>query len=337
MAELSIQNPTILDVAKSQDPNGATAKVVEILNQQNDILDFATWIECNDGSKHVTTTRTGLPEPTWTKIYQYVQPTKSTKAQTTDGTGTMEAYTSVDVRLLKRSKDPAGFRLSEDKAHIEGMNQEFSSTAFYGNDGIAPAEFSGLSIRYNSLTGAASGYNIIDAGGNDDDLTSMWLLDFSPETTHFLYPNGVPAGLAMEDLGEETEVDPAGTGGLMRVARSHYSWSCGMSVRDWRANCRIANIDLSLLVKDPNASGGTGADLLDKMAEALDLVHRSGGGRQVFLCSRKLRSWLRRQARFMVKNSSLALDNIAGKKFVTFDGVPVGICDALLHTEDRVV
>ncbi len=336
MAELSIQNPTILDIAKSQDPNGSTAKIVEILSQQNDILDFATWVECNDGSKHVTTTRTGLPEPTWTKLYQYVQPTKSTKAQTTDGTGTMEIYTSVDKRLLDRAKDPAGFRLSEDKASLEGMNQEFASTALYGNDGVAPAEFSGLSIRYNDITGAASGYNIVDAGGNDDDLTSMWLLNFSPETTHFIYPNGIPAGIKMEDLGIETEVDPAGTGGLMRVARSHYSWSCGLVVRDWRTNGRIANIDLSALSKDPNASGGTGADLLDKMAEVLDLV-QNPGGRQVFLCSRRLRSWLRRQARFMVKNSSLALDSIGGKKFVTFDGVPVGIMDAILHTEDRVV
>ncbi len=334
MAELSTANPTLLDIAKATDPNGGIATVVEMLHQKNDILDHATWLEANDGSTHVTTVRTGLPQPTWRKLYGGVQPTKSTRAQIKDATGSLWAYAEVDKELADKSGNAAAFRLSEDSAHIEGMNQEFAQTLFYGNEGTAPAEFTGLAPRFNSLTGSASGYNIIDAAGNDSDLTSMWLIVWGPQTAFNIYPKGAPGGLEMKDHGEVTIEDADGSnGGRMQAYRTHYKWSCGLVVRDWRYIVRIANIDISALTKDASS----GADLLDLMSQALELPPDLSSGRAAFYCSRTIRSFLRRQARKGIANSTLALDNIGGKKFVTYDDVPVGRCDAISHAEDRVV
>lgn len=335
MSELTTSNPTIVDVAKAMAPDKTIDTVVEMLHQTNDPLVHATFIEANDGTSHKTTVRTGLPSPTWRKLYGYVNPGKSTRAQVVDSTGMLAAYASIDKDLADMNGNADAFRLSEDRAHIEGMNQEFVQTLFYGNDGTAPEEFTGIAPRFNSLS-AANGENIIDAGGNDDDLTSIYLVVWGPNTVHCIYPKGFKAGLDMQDLGEDTEQNPDGTGGLMQVYRSYYTWKCGFVVRDWQYIVRIANIDLSLLSKDPNASGATGTDLLDNMTEALELIPNMSMGRPAFYASRKVRSWLRRQARFAVANSTLSMDTLAGRKFVMFDDVPVGRADQILHTEDRV-
>ena len=109
-------------------------------------------------------------------------------------------------------------------------------------------------------------------------------------------------------------------------------WKTGLVVRDWRYAVRIANIKTADLKKDASA----GADLIDLMTEALEMIPNINAGRAVFYCNREIRSFLRRQITNKVVGSTLAMDDVAGKKVVTFDGVPVRICDALLNTEARV-
>ncbi|KKM21220.1 hypothetical protein LCGC14_1637650 [marine sediment metagenome] len=69
MATLSVRNPTLLDLAKASDPDGKIATIVEILNETNEILEDMTWIEGNLPTGHRTTIRSGLPAPTWRKLY----------------------------------------------------------------------------------------------------------------------------------------------------------------------------------------------------------------------------------------------------------------------------
>ena len=69
MSTLSTNNPTLADVAKTLDPNGSIAKILEVLNQRNDILDDLSWTEGNLPTGHRTTIRTGLPEPSFRKLY----------------------------------------------------------------------------------------------------------------------------------------------------------------------------------------------------------------------------------------------------------------------------
>ena len=78
MATLAVTNPTLLDVTKALDPDGSIAAVAEILNETNEVLQDMTMIEGNLATGHRTTVRTGLPAPTWRKLYQGVQPTKGT-------------------------------------------------------------------------------------------------------------------------------------------------------------------------------------------------------------------------------------------------------------------
>ena len=333
MPLLNATHPTLLDVAKRLDPDGKVAKVVEILNQTNEILDDCVWIEANDVTSHLTTIRTGLPTPTWRKLYGGVQPTKSTTAQVRDSIGDLQAYAEVDARLVDLNNNAPAFRLSEDMAHIEGMNQQFAQTLIYGNEGTQPEAFTGLAPRFNSVT-APNGDNIIRAEGSQPDAndnTSIWLVVWGPNTVHGIYPKGIPGGLEIEDKGRVTAENIDGANGRAEIYRTHYKWMCGMTVRDWRYVVRI-----TLNQEDLVRNAATGPVLFDVMTQALDLVPSLSMGRPAFYMNRRVRSFLRRQIISATTNSTLTQENIGGKLVTMFAGVPVRRCDAILNTEAGV-
>lgn len=331
MATLNTLNPTLADVAaRMTSDGGIDPQIVEILNETNEVLDDMTVIEANGVGEHKTTIRSGLPAGTWRKLNYGVQPEKSRTVQVKDSLGMLETYAEIDKALADLNGNSAAWRLSEDRAFIEGMNQNLSTTLFYGDSSIDGEKFMGLTPRYNSLS-AENAMNIIDAGGTGADNASIWLVVWGPNTVHSIYPKGSKAGLAQRDLGEHTLADAQG--GKYQGYRTHYKWDMGLVLRDWRYAVRIANIKMSDLTKNASA----GADLIDLMTQAIELIPNLGMGRPVFYMPRKLRSFLRRQITNKVAASTLTMEDVAGKKVVAFDGVPCRRTDALLLTEARVV
>ena len=330
MATLINTNPTLADLTSRMTASGEIdPNIVEMLKETNEILDDMTVIEANGFTEHKTTIRSGLPSGTWRKLNYGVQPEKSRTVQIKDSLGMLETYAEIDAALAKLNGNSAAWRLSEDRAFIEGMNQNMAQTLFYGDSSLDPEKFMGLTPRYSSLS-AENAMNIIDAGGTGSDNASIWLVVWGPNTAHSIYPKGSPAGLQSRDLGEDTLTDAAG--GKYQGFRTHYKWDLGFTLRDWRYVVRIANIDVS----DLKADATTGAALVDLMIQASELIPSFGIGRPVFYMSRKLRSVLRRQM-LNTKNVNLTLDTIAGKRVMMFDEIPVRRTDALLLTEARVV
>ena len=332
MSALSTIHPTLLDVVKRTDSEGNIMTIAEILNQTNEIIDDMVWIEANELTGHKTTIRSGLPAPTWRKLYGGVQPTKSTTVQVRDAVGMMEAYAEVDKALANLNGNTAAFRLSEDMAHIEGMNQEFASTLFYGNEATEPEAFTGFGARFNDQA-AANGENILTSAATPDntDNTSIWLVVWGANTVHGIYPKGSKGGLSMQDLGEVTVENIDGNNGRAQAYRTHYKWDCGLTVRDWRYVVRI-NIDQEDLVKN----AATGPDLIDLMTQATELVPSLSMGRPAFYCNRTVRSFLRRQIANKVAASTLTIEQVAGKHVTMFDGIPVRRCDSITNTESGI-
>jgi hypothetical protein len=313
--------------------DGAVAKsIVELLHKTNEIIDDGTWIQANDGSTHKTTVRTGLPTATWRLLNYGVQPSKSTTAQIKDACGMLENYSEIDKSLADLNGNSAEFRLSEDMAFLEGMNQAFADTLFYGSTQTNPERFLGLSQRYPNLSASQSSTNVISAGGTGATNTSIWLIVWGPNTAHFIYPNGSAAGLQMKDLGEHTLFDPAG--GRYQGYRTHFKWDCGFTLRDWRYAVRIANIDVTQLKANPASQGGP--DLVDLMVQALEKVPNLNMGRPVFYVGRNVRSYLRRQV-VNKPNLRLELNQVSGQHMLMFDEVPVRRCDSILSTEAALV
>jgi hypothetical protein len=210
------------------------------------------------------------------------------------------------------------------------MNQELAQSVFYASEALVPEEITGFAPRYNSLS-AENGVNILIGAGTCN--ASIWLVVWSPNTVFGMYPKGSQAGLAITDKGVVTIENVDGVGGRMEAYRTHYRWDCGMCVRDWRYIIRL-QVDVSALTKD----AASGADLIDMMTEALELLPEGGlsMGRPAFYMNRTLRSFLRRQVVNKVASSTLTVDNVAGKKVLYFDEVPVRRSDALHYSETEV-
>jgi hypothetical protein len=289
------------------------------------------WMEGNLPTGHRTTIRSGLPTPTWRKLYGGVQPAKSRTVQVTDTCGMLEAYAEVDKALADLNGNTAAFRLSEDRAHIEGMNIEFASSLFYASEATAPEEITGFAPRFNSLS-AENGQNIIQNASIDgSDNASIWLVCWGANTVHGIYPKGSVGGLQMNDKGQVTIESVDGNGGRMEAYRTHYRWDCGLSVRDWRYVVRIQYDQ-----EDLKGDAATGPKLIDLMTQALDAPPNLSAGRPAFYMNRRARSFLRRQMLEKIAGSTLTMEQIGGKMVMTFAGIPVRRCDALLNTETAV-
>ena len=326
MAAIGNTALTYTDWAKRYN-DGRISVIVELLSQTNEILDDMRWVEGNLPTGHRTSVRTGLPQGTWRQLNYGVQPTKSTTTQVTDTCGMLETYSEIDKALADLNGNTAEFRLSEDKAFLEGLSQQMAQTLFYGNTATTPEKYMGLAPRFSSL-GAENGTNIIDAAGTGSDNASIWLVVWSDLTVHGIFPKGSKAGLQMRDLGEQTLLDADSN--KYQGYRTHYKWDAGLTVRDWRYAVRIANIDVSDL------QAGTGADLVTLMIKATHKVPSLKTGQPVFYMNRTGRQWLDIQAATK-DNVMLKISEFEGRPVREFLGIPIRTCDQLLNNEPRVV
>lgn len=328
MAVKGINAATLTDVAKRLDPNGKIDKIAELLAHTNPILQDMMFVEGNLPTGHRTTVRTGLPATTWRLLNYGVQPSKSTTAQVTDACGMLEAYAEVDKALADLNGNTAEFRLSEDRAFIESMNQNMAETLFYGNTSLNPERFMGMAPRYNDKS-AANGKNIIDAGGTQTDNASIWLMCWGENTVHGIYPKGSKAGLQHNDLGEQTLIDA--NGGKYQGYRTHYKWDTGLTLRDWRYCARIANLDVS----DLSGGSASAADIVKLLIKAVHRIPNLQMGRAAIYMNRDIAEYLDVQA---VEKPSLGIKvkETEGIYWRDFRGIPIRECDALLNTESRV-
>jgi hypothetical protein len=197
--------------------------------------------------------RTGLPAVYWRALNQGVPSSKSTTAQVDEACGILEARSEVDKDLAMLNGNTAQFRLSEDVAFLEAMNQTQAATMFYGNPAIEPKSFLGLAARYSSLSASVNNsQNVIECRRHRcSDNTSVYLVVWGDNTVYCPFPKGSTAGLMHEDLGEQTVYTPSSSGAStasaterMQAYATRYQWKNGLVVKDWRYVVRIANIDI---------------------------------------------------------------------------------------------
>lgn len=337
MATLATTVSTYADVAKRLDPSGGISGILEILNRYNPILTDMLVKEANDGTGHKTTVRTGIPQAAWRLLNYGVPKVKTTTAAVRDTTGMLEVYAECDKDLANLSGNQKAYRLSEAEGIMEGMSQQMAETVIYGNTALNPERFLGLSARYSTgvVANAASAANVFNAGGADAaHNTSAYLVTWGERATHGIFPKGSQAGLRHQDLGEQTLFDDAG--GMYQGYRDHFKWDLGLTVRDWRQNARIANIETDELADMTKVKA-----LLKLMIDASEALPISGedanagGGRRVWYVSKSVRSALRWGILEKV-SANLTWGDWYGKRVMMMDDIPVRRLDAILETESVV-
>lgn len=326
---------TYLDIASRLGPDNKISGIIELMNRTNTVIEDMHAQEGNLPTGHKSTIRTGLPTVTWRMLNYGVQPSKSITSQIVDTCGMLEAYAEVDKSLADLNKNDAAWRLSEDAAHIEAMNQMMATTIFYGNQNTNPERFTGLMPRYpqyGAELATITAYNCIDThpACTGSVQTSIWLIVWGPNTVHGIYPKGSESGgVHHQDLGEVTLTDTQSPAGRFQGYRTHYKWDLGFTVRDWRYAVRCANIDTVLMTS-------TVVDLFTGMTRAYYRIPSFGMGRAVFYCNNLILQYLQIQAAAKT-NLALKYEEVGGKPVTSFMGIPIKRCDALLNTEAEVL
>ncbi|ALH82910.1 major capsid protein [Sphingopyxis macrogoltabida] len=328
----------LIDVMK-RDGTG-DPEIVEALHTLNPVMRDANVITCNLGTKHLVNIRTGLPEVSWGAIYEGIAQGKSTTTQVEDVTGFLEGLSTVDTRLLKIAKDPAKVRLSEAEPYFESMGQEFEETFFYSDVRVSPRKFHGIAPRYNTLNNP----NVVNGGGAGSDNTSIWFVTWGDNATSIITPDGTSAGIVREDKGEQRATDAQGNPYF--VKEEMFTQHAGCSVKDWRRNSRVANLDVSEVIAGTKAVNPLMRSAYYKLHGARKYTTNYENGGEIIGATRTVI--------YMNKTILEALDaegsnagsddnfirltpkEIQGEEVMTWRGIPIRESDNILNTEGLV-
>lgn len=323
---------TLYDIAQQigssgKDEDLARQTIIEMQAQVNDIWQVLPFKPCNNGTSEKALLRTSLPSIAWRLINQGVDATKSSTEQISFTTGGVEARAEIDERIMQLNKNSNVFRLNENHAHQEAMSQKMCNTIFYGDEKINPAGFTGFGAFYYDKANQDKIYadQIIDAGGTGNNLTSLWIVTFAPDTVYGIHPATIPAGYQYNDIGKEAVRDASGKTFYAYV--SQYKWDMGMCIRDPRYVVRVANID-------PTNFDDTNY-FIRKLIQGYNQIYNPDHGRTVILCNRQVQTYLSILASEK-KNVNLHIDEFAGKKIEHFWSSPILRNDGILNTESQV-
>lgn len=296
--------------------------IVEAVNSnQDDLLKYLPWQECNMLEGHKVTRRSYVPVPTIRKDNEGVAPTASVTQTVIEPTAMLEDRSEIDEKHLMRI--PPGkrdqYRRNEDIGHIEGMGQKFAKMLIWGTTVNAatalPEAFLGLQQRLaaTSLTTVIS-----NGGSNSGTMTSIYVMSLGLKGAFCIHPAPIDdqdfMGLAVRNKGREFRVTNVSTGAGLYKFITQFQWACGLAVADELAIGRVCNVDIV-------TTSGSSPFNEDKLIELLEIGHFGAGS--IIVMNKTIRT----QARIRLKDKTNVhwdkVDGLSGRKILTFDEIPV--------------
>ena len=285
MAIIADKQYSLVDYAKQFDPSGQELAIAEVLSKSNDIIADALVVESSLDSGHEYAVRTGIPEGTWRRAYQGIEPAKATTKVVVESYGTLSAYSVVDKLVAEKGGHVDAVRTGQSRAIIAGMSNTMATNLIYGNVGKHPERFTGLAARYCELSGAESSRNVINAGGKTEGKnSSIYLVVWDTDKIFTFFPK-----------------------------------------QEWRFAGRICNIDVTNIP----------SDLIDQMCELEERIQSLSMGRPVWYMNRTVKAALRKLTSNRT-NVQYTPDQVTSRPLMTFNEIPVHICDAITDTEALV-
>lgn len=335
---------TLADMLKGRKGDGSfDSEIVDLVVQDNPMLDDIPVVEANNGTTHLTTIRTGIPDPTWVGFYEGVQPTKGSKTQVKDVCGKMKAKLEIDADLYDNGPVSQKNEVIADElgAIAEGMNQEMAQAIIYGKLADEPRAFNGLYKFYATAGADSASYDRNDAAHYVFDglkasstykshLRSILLVGWSPRTITGFYPEGAKSGGLERGEFKKVEIDD-GNGGTYEGYRQYLTWQLGLSVKDFRYGGRIANVELDHMLDNGQP------DYIELIHRLVSRVKNGGSVRRALYMSPLM--WENVQTLFYRKTQGNAIRyaDIEERKGVpSLLGITVRVCDAM-ETDETFV
>lgn len=341
MATLTQSTQSMIDQYKNVDGMGRYIDVIETLNDTSqNILDDWSWMECNSGTKHTRSIRTGLPSVSWGMLYAGIPQSKSAKQTVDDTTGFVEGLSQVDTRQLDLYADNrSAIRSAEGRTFVESMAQELMTAMFYHDPASNPKYPKGLGARFGAISTSGAGAQIIDAGGTGSDNTSIWIIEWGFDGMSVIYPKGTPSGIQRENMGRQRVLDASGN--PYYVEEELFRTHVGFSIGDWQRVAVVRNIDVS----DMQAGSVDLYGFLRKAYYKLKsrrvtkIMDQSSPGRLAIYCNRDVLEALDALATNQGTTDNLTRlrwGEIQGQEVLTYRGIPIRETDAILNTESQV-
>lgn len=318
MAEIEATSAlTMVELAKRL-WKGTLLPIAETLSKRNRILEDAIWVECNKEEAHIFNQRIVIPTGTWREVNYGVSEEASVTRQVEEGCAMLEAYSTIDVKIVELAGNERAFRAGEDKAFLEGLMQTFGTALVYSNIALTPEKIQGWATRYGS-----TGTMVKSASGSGSDTTSVWIVQWGEDRCHMLYPRGSKIGMDAKDLGEQTVLD--GASNPYQAYRTHLRFHPGFAVHDDRCIGRQVNIESAGAANlfDPDQLVKIRRELLDE-----------GVGSVIYANSTVL-AQIDIQAMDKA-NVFYTMKDVFGKQTMHFQGIPVKRFAQITITETSV-
>jgi hypothetical protein len=323
---------TLGDYVRSEDPNGAQAQIVEILEQELPIIQDAYAKPSNADLGNRTTIRSSLPTVGTVKINQGVTKSRALTRQVTDAIGLYEGRSETDTRIA-RLLGMGAFetrRRQDMRQFSEALSQRVATDMVYGSIAIDEASFDGLVPRMASLSTARTGSQVWSMGSVvGSDGCSLLIVDWGDGKASVVFPKNSKGGISVEDKGEQEVLDDEGKPYFAYV--SLINWAIGICVEDPRHIARLSNIDLS----DSLLSTPTQGWLIRTLTQTMDMMPQPGGAQRVLYCPIRLYSAFRLQA-MEKSNLALTLEQYLGKMEPHFMGYPIRKLEVMTTSETTV-
>lgn len=334
MSTLNTANISWSDLRNALDPNGDAAQVVNVLELSCPVVKSSTVMQGNMTNGNQTVLQATKGSASKRTYNTGVAKSKKTDIPVVDLCSMYEANVEVDLRLLEKYPNQAGYMTGQENAAIAAMTEGFETDFFYGDQKKDMLGFDGLATRYNKLstTKTEKGYQIIDGGGSTN-LTSLYLVGWGSGAANLFYPQGSQAGIDRIVKPQERVTDA--NGNPFYAYCSNVNWQVGLAIENYRMCGRIANIDTVAM-----ASFGTASDsapkILDKIITLKNRLQYKNGYKFAWYCEEGTYGVLERMARDKAGYQLTVRDVMGGPPELYLNGWMVYMSDKILTSETKI-
>lgn len=315
--------------------NGNIVEMAHEFEKHTSLFNSLPWKQSSDALHDVTGVVEEVPGGTWVGLDKGVKANKGRWGQREENIALLESWSITNEKTYKIAPNGDAARWENDRLHIQGMALEAEEKLLYGNPQADINQPLGFMPRMNATTdmfamksGVRMPYICLDAGGTTaNKQSSILLIAKGPMSPHLLYPRyKANNGIEFNAFPFENSLDSEG--GNIRVAKSQFIISFGLSIANRQTAVRIANVG--------TASGDTGlSGIGDLLYEAFAAIPREYRASVEIWTSPKVLLGIRKQYANRV-NAIPSYDNAVYKNAigdVMFDNFVIKACDSMVDTE----
>ena len=235
---LNANHPSLLDLIKSENFDGATEKTLGELLEKDALMQTIPWYATSDGMRHKDVKALKLGSGDFVSANSGTGTTSSDIQTLESNVVFYSVLSQVDDVVLKAgtAKQARSLRLEQNELNLKGFQQGFVNKLFYGTTVADPNGLNGLAQRRN----VKSSKYVFDGGKESGDVTSVYLMQFGKDAVNMRHQEG-KSGFQTEDRGMHSY--KLTSGNIIDYWEMKYSMWALLDVFDERSLIRYANID----------------------------------------------------------------------------------------------